>query len=87
MARYDLQVRPSVWKDVERIPKKNLKRILARMKSLCDDPRSVGSVKLSGLEYYRVRQGDYRIVYEIDDRRSVVTVGKIGHRGNVYRKK
>ena len=87
MAGYDLQVRPSVWKDVEKIPKRDLKKILARIESLRDEPRSAASVKLSGLEYYRIRQGDYRIVYEIDDRNSVVTVAKVDHRGDVYRKK
>ena len=87
MAKYDLQVRPSVWKDVEKIPKKDLKKILARIESLRDEPRSTASVKLSGLEYYRLRQGDYRIVYEIDDLHSIVTIAKVGHRGDVYRRK
>lgn len=87
MAKYDLQVRPSVKKDVEKIPKKDLKKILARIESLRDEPRSVASVKLSGLEYYRLRQGDYRIVYEIDDLHSIVTIAKVGHRGDVYRRK
>jgi len=87
VAKYDLQVRPSVWKDVEKIPKKDLKKILARIESLRDEPRSAASGKLSGLEYYRIRQGDYRIVYEIDDLRSIVTIAKVGHRGEVYRRK
>jgi mRNA interferase RelE/StbE len=87
VARYDLEVRPSVGKDVEKIPRKDLKRILARIENLRDDPRSVASVKLSGFEYYRIRQGDYRIVYEIDDRRAIVTIAKVGHRGEVYRRK
>ncbi len=87
MAKYDLQVRPSVWKDVEKIPKKDLKKILARIESLRDEPRSAASVKLSGLEYYRLRQGDYRIAYEIDDLHSIVTLAKVGHRGDVYRRK
>ena len=87
MAKYDLEVRPSVGKDVGKIPKQDLKNILARIESLRDNPRSVGGVKLSNLEYYRIRQGDYRIVYEIDDRRSLVTVAKVGHRGEVYRRK
>jgi mRNA interferase RelE/StbE len=87
VAKYDVQVRPSVWKDVEMIPKKDLKKILTRVEGLRDEPRSAASVKLSGLEYYRVRQGDYRIVYEIDDPHSVVTIAKVGHRGDVYRKK
>lgn len=87
MASYDLQVRPSVWKDVDGVPKKDLKKIVARMESLRDDPRPSNSVKLSGLEYYRVRQGDYRIVYEIDDTHLIVIVAKIGHRKDVYKKK
>lgn len=87
MAKYDLQVRPSVWKDVEKIPKKDLKKILARMEGLRDEPRSPTSAKLSGLEYYRLRQGDYRIVYEIDDLHSIVTIAEVGHRGDVYRRK
>jgi len=86
VARYDLQVRPSVAKDVAAVPKKDLKKILTRMEALREDPRPPGSTKLSGLDYYRVRQGDYRIVYEIDDRNSMVVVAKIGHRGDIYRK-
>lgn len=87
MAKYDLEIRPSVRKDVEKVPRKDLKKILARIEGLRDDSRSVASVKLSGLEYYRIRQGDYRIVYEIDDRRSIVTVAKVGHRREVYKRK
>jgi mRNA interferase RelE/StbE len=87
VAKYDLQVRPSVWKDVEKIPERDLKKILARIESLRGEPRSAASAKLSGLEYYRIRQGDYRIVYEIDDLHSIVTIAKVGHRGGVYRKK
>jgi mRNA interferase RelE/StbE len=87
VARYELEVRPSVWKDVGKIPKKDLKKILDRIESLRDDPRSTAGVKLSGLEYYRIRQGDYRIVYEIDDRRSMVTIAKVGHRREVYKRR
>jgi mRNA interferase RelE/StbE len=84
---YDLRVRPSVWKDVEGIPRKDLKKILARIEDLRDDPRPASRVKLSGLEYYRVRQGDYRIAYEIDDPRLVVTIAKVGHRRDTYKKR
>lgn len=87
MGKYELVVRPSVQKDVESIPKRDLERILARIESLRDDPRPVGSVKLSGLEYYRIRQGNYRIVYEVEDRRLIVAIIKVGHRRDVYRKK
>jgi mRNA interferase RelE/StbE len=85
MARYELRVRPSVAKDLRGIPKADVTRILARIEALRDDPRAPGCEKLSGAELYRVRQGVYRIVYEIQDERIVVQVIRVGHRGEVYR--
>ena len=85
MARYELRVRPSVAKDLRGIPKADVKRILARIEALRDDPRAPGCEKLSGAELYRVRQGVYRIVYEIQDERIVVEVIRVGHRGEVHR--
>lgn len=85
MARYELRVKPSVTKDLRGIPKADVKRILARIEGLRDDPRAPGCEKLSGAELYRVRQGMYRIVYEIHDERIVVEVIRVGHRGEVYR--
>jgi mRNA interferase RelE/StbE len=85
MARYELRVRPSVAKDLRGIPKADLERILARMEGLRDDPRAPGCSKLSGAEVYRVRQGVYRIVYEIHDECIVVEVIRVGHRGEVFR--
>jgi mRNA interferase RelE/StbE len=85
VAKYELVVRPSISKDTKDIPSNDLKKILRRMKALCDDPRPPGSVKLSGMEYYRIRQGDYRIIYEIEDHRLIVVVIKVGHRRDVYR--
>ena len=84
MAAYELQLLPSVKKDIQKIPKDDLKKILARMESLRDDPRPPGSTKLSGLDHYRVRQGNYRIVYKIQDTRLVVIVIKVGHRRDIY---
>jgi mRNA interferase RelE/StbE len=83
MARYELRVRSSVTKDLRGIPKADVKRILARMESLRDDPRAPGCEKLSGAELYRVRQGVYRIVYEIHDEWIVVEVIRAGHRSEV----
>ncbi len=80
MARYELRVRPSVAKDLRDIPKADVRRILARMDGLRDDPRPPGCEKLSGAELYRVRQGVYRIVYEIHDARIVVEVIRSGVR-------
>jgi mRNA interferase RelE/StbE len=85
VARYDLFIRQSVSKDTKNIPSKDLKKILQKLELLRDDPRPPGSVKLSGMEYYRVRQGDYRIIYEIEDNRLIVVVIKVGHRREIYR--
>ena len=86
MARYELRVSPSVAKDLRGIPKADVKRILACVEGLRDDPRALGCEKLSGVELYRVRQGVYRIVYEIHDEWVVVEVIRVGHRSEVYRR-
>ena len=86
MASYELVFKKSVAKDLRSIPKKDVARILERIEALRDDPRGEGCVKLSALERYRVRQGVYRIVYEIRDNQLVVMVVKIGHRSAVYKR-
>ena len=85
MASYELVFRRSVAKDLRELPKADVKRILLRIRSLADDPRPAGCEKLSGQERYRVRQGVYRIVYEIDDHILIVLVVKVGHRRDIYR--
>ena len=85
MARFEITFRPSVAKDVKGIPATDMKRILGRINALAEDPRPPGSIKLSGKEYYRIRQGDYRIIYEIIEERVVIVVIKIGHRRDVYK--
>ena len=86
MARYELRFKPSVAKDLRGIPKADVRRILARIEALRDDPRAPGCEKLAGNEeLYRARQGTYRIVYAIHDERVVVEVIRAGRRGDVYR--
>ncbi len=85
MAVYELIVRKSVSTDLRAIPKKDLERILARIAALATDPRPPGCEKLSSLERYRLRQGRYRILYEIQEARLTVTVVKVGHRREGYR--
>ncbi len=85
MASYRLTFKKSVTKDFRSIPKDDVSRILVRIKALVDEPRPMGSEKLSGQERYRVRQGVYRIVYEIQDEELVIIVVKVGHRREVYR--
>ena len=85
MAKYELIIGKSVAKDLRPIPNKNVKQILKRIRALADDARPVGCEKLSGQERFRVRQGVYRIIYEIQDQRLVITVVKIGHRREIYK--
>ena len=84
MARYRVVVRKSVAKDLKGIPKKDVRRILAAIESLADDPRPPGAKKLSGQERYRLRQGNYRILYSIEDDRLIVCVVRVGDRRDVY---
>ncbi|MCA1804109.1 MAG: type II toxin-antitoxin system RelE/ParE family toxin [Xanthomonadaceae bacterium] len=87
MAGYRLAFRQSVAKDLRAIPKGDVNRILKRIEGLVDEPRPQGCEKLSGQERYRVRQGVYRILYEIRDRELLILVVKVGHRGKVYRER
>jgi len=85
MASYELVFKNSVAKDLRNIPKRDVARILKRIEALRDDPRGEGCVKLSAQERYRVRQGVYRIVYEIRENELVVMVVKVGHRSAIYK--
>ncbi|MGM0542598.1 MAG: type II toxin-antitoxin system RelE family toxin [Pseudomonadota bacterium] len=85
MASYKLVFKQSVSKDFRSIPNKDVARILQRIEELPYNPRPVGSEKLSGQERYRIRQGVYRIIYEVVDELLVVTVVKVGHRKHVYK--
>jgi mRNA interferase RelE/StbE len=87
MGKYRLTFKKSVAKDLRALPTKDIARILKRIRSLADESNPLGCEKLSGQERYRVRQGAYRIIYEINDDGLVVIVVKVGHRGDIYRKK
>ena len=85
MGSYSLLIKPSAVKELEAIPVKDRRKIIARIEGLASDCRPHGCEKLSGLEQYRVRQGNYRIVYSVDDEERLVLVVKVGHRRDVYR--
>jgi mRNA interferase RelE/StbE len=85
MAEYKIFFKKSVWKDFQSIPDKDLKKILNRIESLSSNPHLPGSQKLSGQERYRLRQGQYRIIYSIQDEELTVWVVKVGHRKGIYR--
>ena len=84
---YRLLIRSSARKELEAVGTKgDRQRMVRRIQALADEPRPPGCEKLSGSDdRYRVRQGSYRVVYEVDDSTLTVTVVKIGHRRDVYR--
>ena len=85
MAKYKITIKKSAVKELEDIPKKDLRKIVKRIQSLAQNPRPQGSQKLSGQNRLRIRQGDYRVVYSVDDKDCIVDIVKIGHRREIYR--
>lgn len=85
MASYNVRIKRSAARELEAVPLKDRRRLVARIEALRTDPRPVGVQKLTGEEKYRLRQGDYRVLYEILDQDLLVTVVRIGHRRDVYR--
>lgn len=85
MVRYEIVFKQSVANDLRQIPGKDVQRILKRIDSLANDPRPADMEKLSGDDKYRIRQGNYRILYTIEDSVVTVTIVKVGHRRDVYR--
>ena len=85
MAEYEIFFKESVYKDLKKIPKNDLIKILARIENLSDDPRPIGCEKLTDQEFYRIRQGKYRIVYSIQDNELIDWIIKVGHRKSIYR--
>ena len=76
----------SAAKELGGVPTKDRQRIVRRIEALAEEPRPAGAEKLSGDDKYRIRQGDYRILYEIQDAQLVVAVVRIGNRREVYRR-
>jgi mRNA interferase RelE/StbE len=85
MGFYNIRFGESVHKDIKIIPQKDVKKILERIDSLAIEPRPYCYKKLAGQENYRVRQGNYRIIYSIRDTELIILILKIGHRKDVYR--
>lgn len=87
MGAYRILIKRSAGKEIEAVgAKKDRQRIVTRILALADEPRPVGCDKLAGAEgRYRVRQGQFRIVYAVDDAARTVEVVKVGHRREVYR--
>ncbi len=87
MASYSVVLKPSVEKDFRSLPKSTLVRIMKQIERLANEPLPRQSVKLEGLDdFYRIRVGDYRVVYKVDRSAKSVTINYVRHRRDVYRK-
>lgn len=85
MASYSVLIKASAAKELERLPDRLRRQLIKRIQALGGNPRPVGAEKLTGEELYRVRQGDYRVVYSIEDAVLTVLVIRVGNRRDVYR--
>lgn len=83
-----VELEPSVLKQVRDLPLPDQRRVSERIRALGEEPRPAGCEKMAGLRNaWRIRSGSYRIVYRVDDSEEVVTVTRVGHRRDVYRRK
>jgi mRNA interferase RelE/StbE len=85
MAKYKIRVKKSAEKKLGKLPKKELIKILNKIEDLSDNPHPVGSIKLTSEEKYRIRVGNYRVLYKVEDDILTVFVVKIGQRKQIYR--
>lgn len=86
MEAYRLVVKESVEKDLKKIPKSLLKNVIKKLTNLGNNPFQYGYIKLSGSdEFYRIRVGDYRILYSVDTKQKIVIVNYVRHRKDVYK--
>ncbi len=86
MENYKVLIRKSAADELGRVSKKDMRRMVERIRLLASNPKPNGREKLSAQERYRIRQGEYRIVYSIDDAEKTVEIVKIGHRSEIYRR-
>jgi mRNA interferase RelE/StbE len=82
---YKVEVPSKVAKTLKKLPKKDAQAIVATLESLENDPRPPAAIRLTNRDEWRVRVGNYRIVYLIEDERLVVVVVRVGHRKDIYR--
>ncbi len=83
---YQVEFTPAAKRQIKKLIEPVQLAIVERLEQLAENPRPPGALKMQGAEsLYRIRVGDYRIIYEIQDRTLLIAVVKVGHRGNVYR--
>lgn len=86
MASYKIYFRKSAARELRKLPNPTVQKVITRIEALAIDPRPVGCEKLTGQEFYRVRQGNYRIIYSIQDNELTVWVIKVSHRKDIYKR-
>jgi len=84
MENYKIEIKKSAAKEIRKLPKNDINRIVEKIQMLGSDPRPSGCKKLSGDEKYRIRIGTYRILYSIHDNKLVIFIVKVGHRKDIY---
>jgi len=84
MENYNIEIKKSAAKEIEKLPKSVLKRVIEKIAALAYEPRPSGCKKLSSDEKYRIRVGTYRILYTIEDEIVRIYIVKVGHRKNIY---
>lgn len=85
MARYSVDLKPSAQKELDKLPANLIERIFPKLEALGAEPRPAGCKKLKGgRQEWRIRVGDYRVVYTIDDAKLRVSITRIRHRSEVY---
>ncbi len=82
---YIVEIVPKAEKEFLKLPPVEQKKIRNKILSLEENPRPFGAKKLRETEYFRIRSGDYRVVYSIDDNRRIVKILSIAHRKDIYR--
>jgi mRNA interferase RelE/StbE len=84
---YSISINPSALKELGKLPKATVKKVEKAIDALAEEPRPVGVKKLkaSDEDLYRIRVGDYRIIYSIEEEVKIVDILKIGHRKEIYR--
>ncbi len=82
---YQVELRRKAQRSLDKLPKDDFNEVISVVKGLADSPRPKGVEKIKSAGLWRIRQGDYRIVYSIDDGQKTVTILRIGHRREIYR--
>jgi mRNA interferase RelE/StbE len=85
MPEYELEILPSAQRSLNRLDRPVRRRVATRIDALAEDPRPQGATKLVGSKHWRIRIGDYRVVYDIKDAQLIVLVIEVGHRREIYR--